>query len=82
MTVVARLRVREIIGEVPTGLVDDFNTSFYTAHGFIAGTTRLYLNGVRQLRGAGNDYVEVGSSQVMFNFIPRYGQVVIDYYRN
>lgn len=83
MAVTVRPTVRETVGEVPTGAVNGFNATFTVATSFRFGSTRLYLNGVRQKLGAGNDYVENGTANsVTFAVAPRPGDfVIIDYFR-
>ena len=69
------------IGEVPGGLVNGANTVFTTAANFTANTTMVYVNGVRQLRGVGNDYTETGPNQITFAVAPLAGfQLQLDYY--
>lgn len=69
------------IGEIPGGLVNGVNVVFTTAANFTANTTMLYVNGVRQLRGAGNDYTETGANQITLTVAPLAGfQLQIDYY--
>jgi hypothetical protein len=53
----------EIVGEEPGGAKDNVNVLFTTATPFVASTTKLYVNGVRQLRSATADYVEGGDHQ-------------------
>jgi hypothetical protein len=68
--------------EVPSGVIDGMNATFSTSQVFRAGTTRLYLNGVRQRTGASFDYVESGSSNVVFSLAPKAGDtLLIDYTR-
>jgi len=83
MAVTVHPTVREILGEVPGGIVNGFNDTFTTASTFRFGTTRLYLNGVRQKLGAGHDYVENGTAiSVTFAVPPKPGDnVLIDYFR-
>jgi len=42
--------------EVPTGAIDGSNVNYTLAFTPTAGTLKVYLNGVRQRSGAGNDY--------------------------
>lgn len=83
MAVTVRPTVRETLSEVPGGAVNGFNLTFTTAATFRFGTTRLYLNGVRQKLGAGHDYVENGTANsITFAVAPRPGDnVLIDYFR-
>ena len=47
---------RPIIRETPSGSVNGSNTSFTLANTPAAGTEQVYLNGILQEPGAGNDY--------------------------
>lgn len=80
--VVIRPSSRGVENEVPSGPVDGSNSTFSTAFSFKTGSTRLYLNGVRQRTGAGFDYIESGSSNVVFTLAPKAGDnLLIDYTR-
>lgn len=83
MAVTVRPTIRETLAEVPGGVVSGFNLVFTTAATFRFGTTRVYLNGVRQKIGAGHDYVENGTADsITFALAPRPGdQILIDYFR-
>jgi hypothetical protein len=65
-----------VFNEVPT---QNTSTEFQTANPYIAGTTMLYLNGLRMKLGT--DYTEgPGSHKITFAFAPTPGsKVVIDY---
>lgn len=51
-----------IVSETPTGTINGSNTAFTLANTPSAGTLQLYLNGVRLIVGAGNDYTLSGST--------------------
>lgn len=51
-----------IVSEVPGGSINGSNTAFTLANAPVAGTERLYLNGLRQRSGAGNDYTISGAN--------------------
>ena len=55
-------------------------TTFVIPH-FVAGTTRVYLNGLRQRRGNGRDYVEsVSATQITFFEAPHASDwICVDY---
>ena len=66
--------------ETPAGLVNGSNQIFTTASAFTTGKTMLYLNGMRQKLGAGNDYTETGASEITFISTPQTGdELIIDY---
>ncbi|WP_337043869.1 hypothetical protein [Emticicia sp. 17c] len=52
------------------GLLDGTNKVFQTSDNFVAGSTRVYLNGVRQFKGEGADYTETGSHEITFALAP------------
>jgi len=56
---------RAIDGEVPSGSIDGVNLVFGTVFPFRVGTTRLYLNGVRQRIGIAYDYIEGPGPQTL-----------------
>jgi hypothetical protein len=49
-----------IVRETPTGAVNSSNTTFTLANTPIAGTEQVFLNGLLQEPGAGNDYTISG----------------------
>lgn len=51
--------------EVPSGSINGSNTSFTLANTPVAGSEHLYLNGVLQEPGAGNDYTISGGTITM-----------------
>lgn len=67
-----------VYNEVPSGSVDGSNVYFTTAFNFIANSTQLYRNGIRQFLGT--DYTESGSDTVVFTQAPLTGDIlIIDY---
>ena len=48
--------------ETPTGSIDDSNVTFTLAHTPVTGSVDVFLNGVLQDPGAGNDYTISGST--------------------
>lgn len=56
-----------VFGEVPAGAIDDSNTSFVLASTPVVGTESVYLNGIRQFEGAGNDYTISGDTVTMLD---------------
>lgn len=50
-----------VVGEVPSGTVNGINPTFTLASTPLANTLALYVNGVRQKVGAGNDYTLSGN---------------------
>lgn len=68
-------------GEVPSGPVDGVNVVFGTVMPFKAGTTRFFLNGVRQKRGVTYDYVEgPGAQTLTVTLAPKSGDhLLVDY---
>lgn len=65
------------------GARDSVNTIFTASNNFIAGTTKVYKNGLRLTRGAGYDYIETGPNQITFSQAPDNGDLlIIDYIKN
>jgi hypothetical protein len=54
-----------VVGEQPTGTKDGVNTVFTTASVFRAGTTAVYLNGLREFY-----YAETGASEITLEDAP------------
>ena len=67
-----------VSNETPGGLVNSSNTVFTTASAYVAGTTRLYRNGLRQQLAV--DYTESSAKHITFTSAPLTGDIlVIDY---
>lgn len=64
-----------VVREVPTGVVNGINTVFTLAFTPILGKEELYLNGVQQDSGAGNDYMISGPT-ITFTIPPEPGDIV------
>lgn len=62
--------------ETPSGSINGSNTSFTIANTPTAGTVKLYLNGVRQKSGAGNDYT-ISTNTITMTTAPISGDVLI-----
>lgn len=60
------------------GTLDGSNRFFSTSQDYLSGTTRVYLNGIRQFKGG--DYTEEGNRVICFAIAPRPGdQLIADY---
>ena len=69
-----------VYNEEPVGLIDDLNVVFTTSLDFAAGTTCVYLNGLRLRPGIGKAYVESGINQITMTDAPSSGDdLTIDY---
>lgn len=70
-------------GETPAGVVDGFNDTFTTFTTFKPGTTHIFVNGLRQREGVGNDYVEQVDNQTLIfepgNIPPAAATLIVDY---
>jgi len=53
---------RSIVNEVPTGLINGINTDFSLTYTPILGTVQVFLCGLLQSSGSGNDYVISGTT--------------------
>jgi hypothetical protein len=56
---------RKVTRETPTGAVNGSNMIFTLANTITAGTEEVYLNGIQQDAGAGNDYTISGAAITM-----------------
>jgi len=54
-----------VVREIPGGLMNGSNTAFTLAHAPSAGDEMVFLNGVLQNAGAGNDYTITGATITM-----------------
>ena len=61
------------------GDVDGVNKSFSTSINFLAGSTKIYLNGIRQFLG--EDYTEEGGSTILFTQAPQVDDLIIADYK-
>jgi len=65
--------------ETPSGTINGSNTTFTLANTPTSGTVKLYLNGVRQKSGAGNDYT-ISTNTITMTTAPVSGDVLlVDY---
>lgn len=56
------------------------NTEFTLLNDYVGGTIRLYLNGLRQQKGVGEDYTEVDPNNIDFEIVPEVDDIIlIDY---
>lgn len=70
-----------IYNEVPSGTVNGVNQVFNTLFSYVSGTTRLYINGLRQKVAV--SYNESGSSQITLSEAPLSGDIlIIDYIKD
>jgi len=66
--------------EVPTGTINGSNVTFTLANTPIAGTECIFLNGLLQNVGAGNDYTISGAT-ITFVVAPETGSVILVNYQ-
>ena len=62
--------------ETPSGSINGSNVTFTLANTPTSGTLKLYLNGVRQKSGAGNDYT-ISTNTITMTTAPVSGDVLI-----
>lgn len=68
-----------VIEETPSGSINGSNVTFTIANTPTSGTVKLYLNGVRQKSGAGNDYT-ISTTTITMTTAPVSGDVLlVDY---
>lgn len=66
-----------VVRETPTGTINGTNATFTLAATPVAGTEEVYVNGVQQNSGAGNDYtISTNTITFLAGAIPQSGDVV------
>jgi hypothetical protein len=71
-----------IESETPTGSVNGINDTFTLANTPVAGSVKLYKNGIRQRAGAGNDYtIASGTITFLAGNLPQTGDILLVDYR-
>lgn len=66
--------------EIPTGLINSANTTYTLANTPVAGSEHVYLNGVLQEAGAGNDYT-IATNTITYLAAPLTGDKLRATYR-
>lgn len=74
--ILAKINVH-VDNETPGGTVDGANKDFTLAYNYKNGTTKIFVNGVRQREGVGNDYFENGTNEIEFTVAPIVGDTLI-----
>jgi hypothetical protein len=65
------------------GTRDGINLVFHTTESFVADSTRVYLNGIRQFKGATADYQELSSNSIELSIAPDADdRLIIDYIKS
>jgi len=64
-----------VIEEIPTGAINGVNVNYSLAYTPTAGTVKVYLNGLRQRSGAGNDFT-ISTNIITFITPPIAGDVI------
>lgn len=65
----------QVFGETPTGLIDGVNTAFTVSQPYLAASTAVYLNGLRETQ-----YTETTTTVITFDDPPISGDNIrIDY---
>ena len=71
------LVANHVVRESPTGTINGVNTSFVLAFTPLAGQEQVYVNGILQNSGAGNDYtISGGTITFLSGAIPQTGDIV------
>ena len=72
-----------IVEEDLSSQIDGIETEFTLLNDFVGGTVRVYLNGLRQQKGVGKDYVEVAPNKIQFAIALDVDDILlIDYIKN
>lgn len=67
-----------VVGQAPTGTRDGVNAAFTTTQNYRTGTTAVFRNGLREVRGVG--YTETGANTITFSAPPLVSDdIAIDY---
>lgn len=74
---------KEVIieNELALGPINNGNIVFSTVSNFKTNSLKVYLNGVRQLEGIGNDYTISGANSFTMTIAPYYGDILLVDYR-
>jgi hypothetical protein len=80
ITITGGLTNHFVTREVPTGLINGSNVTFTLANTPVAGTECIFLNGLLQNVGAGNDYTISGAT-ITFVVAPETGSVILVNYQ-
>lgn len=68
------------IGEIPTGVIDGSNATFYSLAEFTPESVQVFINGVNQINGI--DFTTNGTTQIILNVSPVIGDYIrINYKR-
>ncbi len=71
---------QRVDNEILTSQIDEITDSFITSFNYVAGTLKIYLNGIRQSPGVSLDYTETGTNSFQLNSIPVSGEkLIVDY---
>ena len=75
------LYLKNIINEEDlSSQIDGIVTEFTLANTFYVESVKVYLNGLRQQKGLGKDYIEVSPNKIEFNYIPEVDDILlVDY---
>lgn len=76
----AKLSFSFVDNEVPSGTINGTNTDFTLASTPVSGSVHVYLNGIRQTPGVGNDYTISGTT-ITFAAAPVSGDALLCDYR-
>jgi len=72
-----------VFNEDLTSQVDGIETEFTTVNNYQTNTLRVYLNGIRQRKGASFDYTETSSNTFEFNTAPKSTNLlIVDYIKS
>lgn len=71
----------QVVRETPAGTVNSINTAFVLAYSPRLGSESVYMNGMLQDAGTGNDYV-ISAATITFQFAPLLGaKIRVNYTR-
>ena len=63
--------------------IDGITSEFVLNNDIYTGSSKVYLNGLRQQKGIGKDYIEVLPNKIEFSYVPEIDDILlIDYIKN
>lgn len=68
-----------VTGEIPTGAINGVNVTYALAFTPLTGSVEVYVNGLRELAGAGNGFTVSGSTITMLNVLSVDDDIQVDY---
>lgn len=65
------------VGEDLSAQIDGLTDTFTIANNYVAGSIAVYVNGLRQQKGVGKDYIESAANQIQLAVIVAVDEIII-----